>query len=101
MILHFSPILKFNVFGHSMEPLFPQGSIILVSSIPYFFSSPKVRDVIVYKEKRSDTYFVKRITSVEKGTYFVEGDNKKDSLDSRKLGRIKKKDIIGKVVFKL
>jgi type IV secretory pathway protease TraF len=31
----------------------------------------------------------------------VEGDNKKESIDSRNFGFINKKNIIGKVVFKM
>ncbi len=33
--------------------------------------------------------------------YFVLGDNRENSLDSREIGLIKKEDIIGKVIFRL
>ena len=38
---------------------------------------------------------------MKKDKYFVQGDNKNDSLDSRRLGRISKRQIIGKVIYKL
>lgn len=77
-----------------MEPLLKEHSVVLVSSIPYFFSLPQVGDIIVLKKK--DKLFLKRIKKRENNKYFVEGDNKKDSLY---VGWIERKDIIGKVIY--
>ena len=38
--------------------------------------------------------------SIPKDTYLVLGDNRKNSLDSREIGLIKKKDINGKISFR-
>ena len=38
---------------------------------------------------------------IPKGMYFVLGDNREDSLDSREIGLIKEKDIIGKVNLRI
>ncbi len=78
-----------------MEPTIKDGSIVLASSIPYFFSKPAIDDIVVYHNKNK-TIFVKRIKKKDHEKYFLVGDNEKDSLDSRKLGWIDRKDIVGK-----
>lgn len=38
---------------------------------------------------------------IGEGEYFVLGDNRNDSLDSRKIGCIQKKDMIGRAIFRI
>ncbi|QQG40849.1 MAG: S26 family signal peptidase [Candidatus Levyibacteriota bacterium] len=90
---------KFVVSGHSMEPTILAGTTLLVSSIPYFFKEPKVGDIVVFKRLRKT--FVKRIKKKEKQQYFLAGDNISDSLDSRKLGWVRRDDILGKLLWTL
>lgn len=90
---------RFVIRGHSMEPTFPHGTTVFVSSIPYLFSRPKVGDVaaFVYGKK----IFIKRIKS-KKGTHYIlAGDNKQDSVDSRAIGSIPRRQIVGKVLFRV
>ncbi len=82
-----------------MEPTFLNGSFLLVSSIPYLLIKPKVGDIIAFK--KDDKIFIKRIVKINGEKYFVKGDNKNDSLDSRKFGWIEKKEIVGKVIAKI
>ena len=89
---------KIRIVGHSMEPTLIEGQTVLVSNIPYLFSKPKIDEIITFKKKK---IFVKRIFKINGKKYFVKGDNEKDSFDSRKLGWINKKEIVGKVIFKL
>ncbi len=116
-----------------MEPTLLQGQNVLVSSMPFLFSKPKVGDIVVVKysghrhsgdqakpetpespplphgakrfwtsqNDERDKLFIKRITKIDKERYFVSGDNKNDSLDSRRIGWILKKDIVGKVLLEL
>jgi phage repressor protein C with HTH and peptisase S24 domain len=85
---------KFRVYGHSMEPTIKNGQSVLVLS--YLFIKPRIKDVIAFKTENK--VFIKRIAKYQNNKYFLIGDNLKDSLDSRSLGFIEKKDIIGKVL---
>lgn len=82
-----------------MQPTFLPGDILLVSSIPYLFSAPKVNDIIGFKDNITSKIFIKRIKEKDKNTFFVCGDNKHDSMDSKKMGWIERKQIVGKVVY--
>ena len=87
---------KFKIEGHSMSPQIPQGSKLLVSSIPYMFTQPKVGDIIAFRHL--DKILIKRIKKVQKQNFLLGGDNASDSL---KIGWKTKKDIIGKVIYNL
>ena len=86
-----------KIEGHSMSPFLQSQDIILASSIPYFFSNPKMEDVVVARVNGKN--FVKRIHSIVQEKYYLEGDNKTDSMDSRSFGPVFKKNIVGKVIF--
>ena len=79
-----------------MEPTLHEEDVVLISSLPYLFKNPKVEDVIVLKRQK---YIIKRITKEDRGKFFVEGDNKKESTDSRDFGWVFKKEIFGKVIY--
>ncbi len=89
-------LARIKVVGHSMEPTLKQNQIVLASSIPYFFKKPKVGDIVVLKRQK---YIIKRISKIKKEKIFVEGDNKKESTDSRSFGWIGKDSILGKVIY--
>lgn len=84
-----------------MIPIIQDGQNVLVSNIPYLFSKPKIGDIVAFRPVNE--IFIKRIAKINQSAegekYFVKGDNKMDSLDSRKLGWIEKKEIIGKVII--
>lgn len=92
---------RFKIYGHSMEPTIKNGETVLASSLPYLFSKPKIGDIAVFVKE--EKMFIKRIVkidpSVAGGKYFVSGDNKKDSLDSRKIGLVERSGIVGKVIL--
>lgn len=89
-------ISLFKIFGHSMEPNFKMNQSVLVSGLPYLFKKPKIGDVIVFRDSKSDKRILKRIMKISSSMYLVGGDNKQDSKD---FGWIEKKDIYGKVVL--
>ena len=86
-----------------MRPTLKEEDSVLVSSIPYFFKKPKVGDIIILKKglprRKAGRYIIKRITKRKGATFFVQGDNENESIDSRSFGWISKKEIVGKVVW--
>ena len=91
---------KLKISGHSMEPSFRNGDKVLASFIPYLFKKLQINDVVVFQDNKNNI-FIKRIKKIKDKKFFVEGDNKNDSLDSRRLGYINKYQILGKIIAKL
>ena len=81
-----------------MEPLIKSNDTLLVSGLPYLFKNPKINDIVALREK-GNKMLIKRITKIHNDKYFVQGDNLKDSYDSRKFGEIFKNQILGKVIY--
>jgi nickel-type superoxide dismutase maturation protease len=92
---------RIKVLGHSMMPTLSPKQEVVVSSVPYIFSKPKVGDVILLKHPKQKTFLIKRITSKKGSKYMVLGDNEKDSLDSTDFGLIERKHILAKVIITL
>jgi phage repressor protein C with HTH and peptisase S24 domain len=82
-----------------MQPTYKEKDEVLVSSIPLKLGKPKIGDVVVFE--KSNKYYIKRIKSIKGKKYFLRGDNKKDSRDSRKFGSVEESHIKGKVIAKL
>lgn len=81
-----------------MEPTLKPGGSVLVSALPYLFASPKTGDIVACRDPDSKKVLIKRITKIENNRYFLEGDNKTESTDSRNFGWLDKETIIGKVI---
>jgi len=81
-----------------MLPTLHSGDKVLVNRLVYLFFSAKVGETVALKDPRDGKILIKRIIKINSGKYFVEGDNKFHSTDSRKFGMLEKKDIIGKVI---
>jgi len=80
-----------------MSPSFSQEDSVLVSSTPFLFGKPKVGDVVVFE--KYNRMYIKRIEKLDNGKYFLVGDNKKDSQDSRRFGFVERKQIT--IIFNL
>ena len=107
-------ITSYTVHGHSMDPTLHDGEILGISLINYFISAPSKNDIIVlYFSGDPTVHFVKRITNIPGETvsyqgyqhtlasdeFFVEGDNRSRSTDSRSYGPVNRNQIIGKVIW--
>lgn len=77
-----------------MIPTLKPGQEILVSSLPYLLSQPKLNDLIAFKNGKD--FIIKRIKDKKNEKYLVKGDNEKDS---KNYGWIEKEKIIGKVIY--
>lgn len=82
-----------------MQPTVKDGTAVLVNRLAYLFKKPKIGDIVVLKRQK---YIIKRIAAINPSAdgeqVFVIGDNKKESVDSRHFGWIKKNNILGKVI---
>lgn len=81
-----------------MAPTFSEGENVLVSSIPLIFEKPKKGDVVVFE--KYNRFYIKRIKKIKEEKYFLVGDNKKDSEDSRRFGSVAREQIKGKIIYK-
>ncbi len=88
-----------KVAGASLEPSYQDGDFVLVSKIPILFRFVQKGDVIVFHHEIYGT-LIKRIDRLvpEQNGFYVLG-TREDSIDSRLLGIIAKKDVIGKVIW--
>lgn len=103
----------FTVNGRSMEPTFYTGEYIGVNLLGYIFSTPQKGDLVVVQfSTNQQVRLVKRVQGVpgdmvlvqgkpvllQADQYYIEGDNRDQSTDSRVFGPINKNQIIGKVM---
>src|SRR5258708_21827654 len=92
------PIYKFKIVGNSMSPILVDGDTILVNRLAYVYRSPQIDDIVAVKDPRDKKILTKRIARIENNKYFVLGDNKAHSTDSRIFGMIEKREIVGKII---
>ncbi len=88
------PFQKYEVKGISMHPSLKNGDNVLISRVGKINKG----DIVVYSAKERD--YIKRVKSIAGGKYFLEGDNKEFSTDSREFGLVDEKEIVGKAIFK-
>ena len=105
------PLRRFQVEGESMNPGYKPGERLLISPILLKFSPPTEGDVVVIQHPKNPAkQILKRIIGIpgdrvegvelDLGEYFVLGDNKGKSEDSRHFGKIYQDQILGKVWFR-
>ncbi len=88
----------FKIRGDSLAPDFSQGDFVLVSKIPFFLASPTPGEVIAFRQPGYGL-LIKRIQSIDSDGGLNVTGTQPDSIDSRTFGQVKRKDIIGKVIW--
>ncbi|MDR1100065.1 MAG: signal peptidase I [Treponema sp.] len=95
--------------GRSMEPAIKNGTLLIVNRLSYGlrfpgqqgflirWSKPKPGEVVVFYTP-SGEIAVKRCETAVGNSFFVLGDNRLQSFDSRSYGPVPADDIIGKVL---
>ena len=81
-----------------MEPVLHENERVIVSCIPYLFMQPKRGDLVIFKHPKTGKLSVKRVIRRSGTDYFLAGENKADSSDSRSFGLITISAILAKVV---
>jgi len=97
---------RFRVSGESMAPLLNSGDEVMIDPNAYRPArqecqayQPQPGDIVVARHPhRKDIQIVKRVATSSDGKYALEGDNPKESSDSRTFGEVPHERIIGKVM---
>jgi signal peptidase I len=120
-IFSYKHVKTVQVSGISMLPTLHDGDRVLVTSAYWLFGTPKTKDIVVIKDSGPTGYIIKRIQytsgesvpaewapddwavtkgpyKVPEGEFYVLGDNRPNSEDSRKFGAVEPSEIIGKVL---
>ncbi len=110
-------VFPYPIANSSMEPSINKGEWVLAVRYYDFLKQPKEGDIVFFKSLSSSEKSIKRVYA-EPGTkvdlfaswqvfdgqlmqqhYFLLGDNKKNSVDSRHYGPVHRNQIVGKVFF--
>ena len=111
LIIKFFVVDCVRVKGESMVPTYLDGQFTVVAKCAYWFREPLNGDVVIIKHGEEN--YIKRITAcpgerpedsasgetLPQDYYYVEGDNRPVSIDSRSFGPVPRAVILGKVIF--
>jgi len=105
--LHFNVAKLFKAVelrGDSMSPTYNDGDWLLFRLLPAKSKSGNLigKVVLIQRQSQVGTDFlqVKRVTKLTEVKFWVEGDNKSASTDSRSWGALDSTEVIGKLLFR-
>lgn len=82
-----------RVVGNSMKPSLFEGDIVVARKK----KNVQVGDIVIARRGKKE--IIKRVKRITKNKYYLVGDNKKASTDSRDFGSVARKDILAVAVF--
>ncbi|NJL82172.1 MAG: nickel-type superoxide dismutase maturation protease [Chloroflexaceae bacterium] len=89
---------RFRVTGPSMLPLLRPGEEVLVQAIAKDSQGPQAGEIVIARHPdQPGLRLIKRVKAVDGGLYFLQGDNDRESTDSRSFGAVPWEQILGKV----
>lgn len=89
---------RHRIEGRSMQPLLQPGDEILYHPRAYQTQLPQVGDVIIARHPEQATLvMIKRVAAIENQHYWLLGDNRLESTDSRNFGWVNASCLLGKV----
>lgn len=89
---------RYRIQGNSMLPELKDGDEVLVTPNETY----QIGDIIVAQHPfKQSVVLIKRISELDENSVYLIGDNPAESTDSRTLGKIPRKDILGKVIHLL
>ena len=87
-----------KVTGDSLAPEYQGGDFVLISKIPFLFSSPARGDVIAFHQPGYGL-LIKRIREITSDGLLEVAGSHPDSVDSRVFGTVRQSDLLGKVIW--
>ena len=78
-----------------MLPSLKEGDIVFFKKYNHDKCSPKVGEIVIFKNPINNQREIKRIKKIEEICIEVLGDNLENSIDSRSFGLVQKEKIIG------
>jgi nickel-type superoxide dismutase maturation protease len=105
-LLAFALARRVRVDGSSMYPALLPGEYVLFDRLAFIRHRPRAGAVALIQHPNRDLRIVKRITAVpgdrmagrilERGEYWVEGDNADGSTDSRDFGPVSRRQLLAR-----
>jgi signal peptidase I len=88
-----------KISGDSLQPVYQEGDFVVVSKIPLLFGTLRRGDIIVFRHQVYGT-LVKIVDNIvpDEDEIYVVGTHE-NSVDSRRLGAISPRDVVGKVIW--
>jgi nickel-type superoxide dismutase maturation protease len=97
------PFRSIAVSGSSMHPTYNDGDWLVFKQVTATANDSRAllgRVVVIERESYPGIHFIKRVTRLEDDAFWVEGDNKESSTDSRQWGAITPTEIVGVVILR-